>query len=688
MSDSFTLHAEIEELRRLIRRHEYLYYVLDRPEITDAEFDALFERLKRLEQTHPELLTSDSPTQRVAGRPVEGFASVQHKAAMLSLDNAYSADELREFEARITRALPGERFTYVVEPKVDGLGVALLYEAGRLVRGATRGDGRYGEDVTHNLMTVRGIPRRLHGPLAAYAVLEVRGEVFMWRQAFDKLNRGLEAEGEEPFANPRNAAAGSVRQKDSRITASRPLDLFIYGVSYAEPERLTEHWQAMDQLLESGFLLDPNDRTMTLERYRRRCTDIEAAVAACLEVEAARDEIGCDCDGVVVKVDAIEQQRRLGATTHHPRWAIAYKFPARQATSVIRKIDISVGRTGALTPTALLDPVEIAGATISRATLHNADEIERLDVREGDTVLVERAGDVIPHILRVIQEKRPTDSRPFRFPTRCPVCGAEAFRPEGEVVSRCTNSACLARLKESLLHFGSRRAMDIEHLGEAVVEQLVDRHLVREFADLYRLDVDTLAGLERLAQKSATNLHTAIQSSKGRGLSRLLFALGIRYVGEHMAAIVARHYGSMERLEQAPEAELVEIFGIGPRIAQSVALYFRQPENRGQVEQLRQVGVGMTEAGVTVGPRPLAGKTFVLTGGLESLTRDEAKELIAQAGGRVTSSVSLKTDYVVIGKDPGSKFDDATRLGVPTLDEAAFKTLVGKETVEVHDVDE
>ena len=678
MPERSKIQAQIEELRRLIRRHEYLYYVLDRPEISDAEFDKLYQKLTRFEEAHPKLITPDSPTQRVGGQPVEGFAQVQHKVAMLSLDNANSADELREFEARLKRALPGERFTYVAEPKVDGLSVALLFEQGRFVRGATRGDGRFGEEITQNLMKVRSIPHRLHGPLAKLNVFEVRGEIFMWRQAFAKLNRALEEDGEEPFANPRNAAAGSVRQKDPRITATRPLDIFVYGVSYATPDRFTSHWETVEQLNDSGFRLEVRDSKNALERYRRRCSDIEAAIQACLELEAGRHELGCDSDGVVVKVDSIEQQRRLGSTTHHPRWAIAYKFPAQQATTVIQKIEISVGRTGALTPTALLEPVEIAGATISRASLHNPDEIERLAVREGDTVLIERAGDVIPHILRVLPDKRPTGTKRFSFPTRCPVCNAEAFRPEGEVVSRCTNSACPARLKQSLLHFGSRRAMDIEHLGDAVVEQLVDRGLVKEFADLYRLDVATLAGFERLAEKSATNLYNAIQWSRGRGLRRLVFALGIRYVGDHVAAILAQQYGSMDRLEQVREEELANIYGIGPRIAQSVALYFRQQENRRQIEQLRKAGVSMTEEGVTTGPRPLAGKIFVLTGALEGFTRDEAKDLIVRQGGRVTSSVSKKTDYVVAGKDPGSKFDDAKRLGVSTLDEPAFKKLLGK----------
>ena len=651
-----------------MHHHNYCYHILNRPEISDAEYDRLFNELKELEAAQPELVAPDSPTQRVGGAVAEGFASVAHRVPMLSLDNTYTPEEIQEFEARLQRALPGETFAYVCEPKVDGLGVALLYERGRLVRGATRGDGRLGEDITQNLKTVRTIPLRLRGPLADLEVLEVRGEVFMAHDAFEKLNRALEAEGEEPFANPRNAAAGSLRQKDSGITAKRPLDISAYAVSDARPNPFATHWQAMQALAEAGFKVNPRSK---------RCPDLQAVIGICAELERDRERFGYDADGVVVKVDSLDQQRRLGSTTHHPRWAVAYKFPAQQATTVIRKIDVSVGRTGALTPTALLEPVEIAGATISRATLHNADEIQRLDVREGDTVVVERAGDVIPHILRVLTEKRPRDATPFAFPSTCPVCGSSAFRPEGEVVSRCTNAACPAKLKEGLLHYGSRRAMDIEHLGEAVVEQLVDRGLVRNFADLYSLTVDQLAGLERLAEKSATNLHTAIQGSRGRGLARLLFALGVRYVGENVARILATEFGSMERLSRATEEELAAVHGIGPRIAASVVLFFQQPENRHLIALLRKGGVKMEEE-TSAGPKPLLGKTFVLTGGLTRMTRDEAKAAIQRLGGRLTSSVSKKTDYVVVGKDPGSKYEEARRLEVPTLDEEGFQSLLGR----------
>ncbi len=658
--------ARAEELRALLHHHSYSYYVLDKPEISDAEYDRLFSELKAIEAAHPELVTPDSPTQRVGGAVAEGFASVQHRVAMLSLDNACSPEEIREFEARLERALAGETFTYVCEPKVDGLGVALVYERGILLRGVTRGDGRMGEDVTQNLKTVRTIPLRLQGPLAELDVLEVRGEVYMSHQAFERLNRALEAEGEEPFANPRNAAAGSVRQKDSSITAKRPLDMFVYTLSDAVPNPFTGHWDAMQQLAQAGFKYNPRSE---------RCADIEAAVASCERLERARADLGYDADGVVIKVDSFDQQRRLGSTAHHPRWALAYKFPAQQATTVVRKIEVSVGRTGALTPTAHLDPVQIAGATISRATLHNADEIERLDVREGDTVIVERAGDVIPHILRVLTEQRPPEAKPFAFPTTCPVCGAAAFRPAGEVVSRCANAGCPARLKEALLHYGSRRAMDIEHLGEAVVEQLVDRGLVHSFADLYALTVERLAELDRLAEKSASNLFAAIQGSKARGFARLLFALGIRYVGENVARILAAEFGNMDRLRKASEEQLGATHGIGPRIAASVVLFFQQAENRRLIAALRDVGVRMEEQ-ARAGPKPLRGKSFVLTGGLEGMTRDEAKAAIQRLGGRVTSSVSKKTDYVVAGKDPGSKYEDAVRLKVPILDGAAFRKVL------------
>jgi DNA ligase (NAD+) len=662
----------VNELRRLIAHHDHRYYTLDRPEISDAEYDALMRELRELEAAHPELVTPESPTQRVAGQVSDAFATVEHLTPMLSLDNATSEADLREFEARLKRVLPGATFSYVCEPKVDGLSVALVYEDGVFKRGATRGDGRFGEDVTPNLRTLRSIPLRLTGRLASCRRLEVRGEVYMSHPAFERLNRDLDAQGQAGFANPRNAAAGAVRQKDPGVTAKRDLRIFVYQLSHAEPFPFESHWEVLEALRESGF--------STSSRVRA-CPTLDDVWRYCQELESERDRLGYDADGAVVKVDHLGHQRRLGSTAHHPRWAIAYKFTAQHGITRIVAIDINVGRTGALTPAARLEPVRIAGATISRATLHNADEIERLDVRVGDTVVVERAGDVIPHIVKVLEDRRAPGTHRFVFPDRCPVCGSSASRPEGEVVVRCTNAACPAQLKESLLHFGSRGAMDIEHLGEAVVEQLVERGLVRDFADLYRLTASQVAELDRLAEKSAANLVNAIGGSRRRGLSRVLYALGIRFVGDRAARLLAEHFGSIDRVAGASVDEISEIHGIGPRIAQAVRLFFDQPANRAVVEHLREVGVVLEESTRPTGPKPLAGKTFVLTGALDRMSRDEAKARIARLGGRVTSSVSRKTDYVVVGAEAGSKVEDATRLGVTVLDEAAFLELTSPDAV-------
>ena len=656
----------ITELREQIHHHDYLYYVQNTSEITDAEYDALLRELKTLEAEFPDLVTADSPTQRVAGAAVEAFQPVEHRVAMLSLDNAVTPDELREFEARIARALPGQRPGYVCEPKIDGLGVALLYARGRFVRGATRGDGRVGEDVSANLKTIRSLPMRLRGRLAEAEEVEVRGEVYMPRAEFAQLNAGLEAAGEATFANPRNAAAGAVRQKDPAISAQRPLEAFLYHVSWSPGVTFTSHWEALEALQAAGFRTNPRSA---------RAESIDEAIAACAALEADRDTLGYDADGVVVKVDSLELQRRLGSTTHHPRWAVAFKFAARQATTVVRAIEVNVGKTGALTPVAKLEPVPLAGVVISNVSLHNEDEIRRKDVRVGDTVLIERAGDVIPYVVQVVAAKRPADSVEYRFPEACPACGGVAFRPEGEVYWRCQNTACPAQLKERLRHFGSRRAMDIEGLGEAAVEQLVDRGRVKSFADLYDLGAEEVAELERFAEKSAENLVSAIQGSKTRGLARLLNALGIPMVGERVAQLLATRFGSLERLQRAGEAELAEIHGIGERIAASVTKFFADESNRDVLKRLGEAGVSLTEASFEEGPRPLDGKTFVLTGTLPTLTRDAATDLITRFGGRVSSSVSKKTDYVVAGEDAGKKEADARRLGVTVLDEAAFLAL-------------
>ena len=657
----------ITELREQVHHHDYLYYVEARPEVSDAEYDALMRELRDLEASFPDLVTADSPTQRVAGAPTDVFKSVEHHDAMLSLDNATSPDDLREFEARIGRALPGTTFGYVCEPKIDGLGVALLYERGRFVRGATRGDGRVGEDITPNLRTIRSIPMVLRGALAAAAVVEVRGEVFMPREEFAKLNRTLEEAGTPTFANPRNAAAGAVRQKDPAVTARRPLDIFLYHVSRAAALGFSSHWDALEALRAAGFKTNPR---------AERCQNLDAVIAACERLERDRDTLGYDADGMVVKIESLEHQRRLGSTTHHPRWAIAFKFAARQATTMIEAIEVNVGKTGALTPTAKLTPVELAGVTIRNVSLHNEDEIRRKDIRVGDTVLVERAGDVIPYVVQVVLAKRPPDSQPFTFPSACPACGGFAFRPAGEAYWRCTNSACPAQLKERLRHFGSRRAMDIEHLGDSTIEQLVDTGQVKDYADLYQLTAEKVSELDRFAEKSAENLIQAISASRERGLARLLNALGIRLVGERVAQLLAARFGSLERLAEVSEAELAEAHGIGDEIARSVGAFFKDPTNRRLIDNLKRASVVTHSPMAPVGPKPLAGKTVVLTGSLPTLSREAARELVEGHGGRVASSVSKKTDYVVVGEAPGSKADDARRLGVTILDEAGLLALV------------
>jgi DNA ligase (NAD+) len=659
----------VTELREAIHHHDYLYYVEARPQVSDAEYDRLMRELRDLEAAFPDLVATDSPTQRVAGQPVDAFRPVEHRAAMLSLDNAMSPDDLREFEARLRRALPGASLQYVCEPKIDGLGIALLYEHGRFVRGATRGDGRVGEDVTANLRTIRSLPLALKGPLARLPEVEIRGEVFMPRAEFERLNRTLEDAGEATFANPRNAAAGAVRQKDPTVSAQRPLDIFLYHLGHAPGFAAATHAAAIEALRAAGLKTNPSTE---------RCETLDDVLAYCARLEPERDALGYDADGVVVKVDSLEQQRRLGSTAHHPRWAIAYKFAARQATTVVQAIEVNVGKTGALTPVAKLTPVPLAGVVISNVSLHNEDEIRRKDIRVGDTVLIERAGDVIPYVVQVIAAKRPPEAAPYAFPEQCPACGGVAFRPDGEAYWRCMNAACPAQLKERLKHFGSRRAMDIEGLGDAAIEQLVDRGDVTNFADLYRLTPERLAELDRFAEKSAENLAAAIQGSKGRGLARLLNALGIRLVGERVARLLATRFGSMERLQAATQQELAEVHGIGDVIAASVRTFLDESANVAMLKALGELGVDLTERGAVLdGPKPLAGKTFVLTGTLVALTRDAARERIETLGGRVTSSVTRKTDYVVVGEAAGSKADDARRLGVATLDEAAFLELMG-----------
>ncbi|MGB9594853.1 MAG: NAD-dependent DNA ligase LigA [Candidatus Poribacteria bacterium] len=669
MTEKEKAKERIEFLRKEIHFHDRKYYVENNPVISDYEYDQLLKELEELERQYPDLITPDSPTQRVGGEPAEEFATVRHLVAMLSLDNTYSQDELLEFDARIRRLLPSQQIEYVVELKLDGLGVALLYENGKFIRGATRGDGEMGEDVTANLKTIKSIPLVLNGIGPSIPMLEVRGEVYMEKKAFQELNRQREENGETVFANPRNASAGSVRLLDPRITASRPLDIFVYTLSYSETVTFSTHWESLLALKDMGFKVNP---------HSRKFETINEVIKYCIKWTEERDSLDYEIDGMVIKVNSIAQQIELGSTTKSPRWAISYKFPARQATSKIENIIVQVGRTGALTPVAVLSPTPLSGIVITRATLHNEDEIRRKDIRIGDTVLIERAGDVIPAVVEVIKEKRTGQELEFRMPDKCPVCGSDVFRPEGEAVSRCVNSACPAQVKEHIRHFASRNAMNIDGLGPAVIDQLVDKGIVKNVADLYFLNKEEIANLERMGEKSAQNLIDAIESSKQNSLSRLIFALGIRHIGVRTGEILAEYYGSIDALSHATPEELQTIYEIGPKVAESIYRFFQQEGNKQMIEKLRSADVKMTEeTKEQKDNQTLKNKTFVLTGILASMTRDQASEAIKKLGGKVSSSVSNKTDYVIVGDSPGSKFDRAKKLGITILNEEQFKSLLG-----------
>jgi DNA ligase (NAD+) len=656
----------VEELREEIRRHERLYYVLNAPEISDHEYDALERELRDIEGRFPTLVTRDSPTQRVGERPSSEFPSFVHRVPMRSLDNTYSADELREFEERIFRLIGRREMVYTAELKIDGLSIAVHYERGCLVRGVTRGDGVRGDDVTPNARAIRSVPLVLAGSHPPER-LEARGEVFLPRSRFEALNSERDRSGEELFANPRNAAAGTMKQLDARIVATRGLDVFFYGVVEATGGAPIGQWQALERLRSLGLKTNPTSRL---------CRGLAEVLAFCSEWQERRDTLEYDIDGVVVKVDDFALQTELGMTAKFPRWAIAYKYPARQATTLVRSVVVQVGRTGKLTPVANLDPVLLAGSTVSRATLHNEDEIARKDVRVGDTVIIEKGGDVIPKVVEVVAARRPAGAKPWIPPERCPVCGTPAVRGEGEVDRRCPNAGCPAQVKEALKHFASRDAMDIEGLGDALVDQLVERGLVRDFSDLYRLKLSDLAGLERMAEKSGQNLLEAIEGSKSRELHRLLLGLGIRFVGARAAQLLARLFGSLDALMGATVEDLDAVYEIGPAVAQSVHGWFAQATNRALVEKLTAAGLRTREEVASGGGRPFVGMQFVLTGGLESMTRDEAKEAIEARGGRVTSSVSKKTTMVVVGKDPGAKHEKARELGVRCIDETALRELL------------
>jgi DNA ligase (NAD+) len=661
---------QIEQLRQQLQYHNYRYHVLDDPRITDAEYDQLMRRLQELEAAFPELIRPDSPTQRVGATPLEAFGTVLHSLPMLSLDNAFSAEEVRDFDARIRRQLgQSDRIDYVAEPKIDGLAVELVYVDGLFVQGSTRGNGVRGEDITQNLRTIKTIPLRLiavaHDPLPQR--LEVRGEVYMTKRDFQRLNARREEEGEPTFANPRNASAGALRQLDPRITAGRPLAMFCYGVGGVEGITFQTHWDVLQRLARWGFSINP---------HSERCQGIEAALAYYERLSQQREELPYEIDGVVIKVNALALQEALGTRSRSPRWALAYKFEPKQAVTRVKEIAVQVGRTGALTPVALLEPVQVAGVEVSRASLHNPDEVARKDVRAGDWVMVQRAGDVIPEIVEVLKERRTGEEKPFEMPTHCPICKSGVVRLEDEVVPRCVGLSCPAKLKESIVHFASKRAMDIEGLGDKTVDQLVERGLVKDIGDLYGLTKDDMLKLDRLADKSASNLIAAIERSKQTTLPRFLYALGIRHVGEHVADVLAREYSDWQALQHAGYEELQGIHEIGPRIAQSIVAFFQDTGNQGVLEKLHRGGVCATPLQRPAVDQSLRGKTLVFTGELQTYTRAEAKRLVEARGGRVTSSVSRSTSYVVAGADAGSKLDQAHKFGLSVLTEDEFQALL------------
>ncbi len=668
----------IEKLREEIHYHNYRYYVLDNPTISDFEYDQLMRELENLEKQFPRLITPDSPTHRVGAPPLDKFEEVRHTIPMLSLANAFAEKEVFEFDARIKRFLEtSKNIEYVMELKIDGVAVELVYEGGRFVTGSTRGDGFVGENVTQNLKTVKSIPLSLilGRGMSPPSRLEVRGEVYLPVKAFQELNRRREQSGESLFANPRNAAAGSLRQLDSSITARRPLDILCYGVGQFADGAFETHWEILEALLHWGFKVSP---------YRRRCQTIEEVLEFYKEMDEQREKLPYEIDGTVIKVNSLALQERLGTIARSPRWALAFKFPPRQVTTKIRDIIVNVGRTGALTPVAIMDPVRIGGVEVSRATLHNQDEVDKKDVRIGDTVVVQRAGDVIPEVVKVIPEKRTGKEKKFRIPDICPICGSDVEKrrkekgEEEEAVARCTGIACPAKLKETIIHFASRDAMNIEGLGEKIIEQLVERGLVKDYADLYALTLDDLLTLERMGPKLAGNILQAIQNSKKTSLDRLIYGLGILHVGEHIAKILAQEFATLEELSHSSLDKLRSINGIGPEIAASIVKFFQQKDSLRVIQKLEERGVEYPSRPQRrqPGSRKWAGLTFVFTGALQSMSREEAESKVESLGGRASSSVSKKTSFVVAGENPGSKVEKAKTLGVKILTEDEFLQMI------------